>query len=50
LLFFGTFGAHRFYLDRPVSGVLYFLTAGFAGIGIVYDIFAMPFLVASANQ
>jgi TM2 domain-containing membrane protein YozV len=50
LLFFGAFGVHRFYLDRPVSGVLYFLTAGFAGIGIVYDIFAMPFLVASANQ
>lgn len=42
-------GLHRFYLDRPLSGVLYVLTWGFFGIGTVIDLVRMPSLVARAN-
>ena len=46
--FFGFFGIHRFYLgkicsfwsndiirDRPISGLIYLLTAGLCGIGVI---------------
>jgi len=35
-LFFGTLGAHRFYLGRVKSGVLMILTLG--GLGIWYPV------------
>jgi TM2 domain-containing membrane protein YozV len=50
LFFFGALGAHRLYLDRPVSAVVYLLTGGFGGLGVVFDFFAMPFLIAAANK
>jgi TM2 domain-containing membrane protein YozV len=37
LTFLGVFGIHRLYLGKWVSGILYFLTIGFLGMGIVYD-------------
>ena len=37
LTFLGVFGIHRFYLGKIVTGVLYLLTLGFLGAGIVYD-------------
>ena len=49
LLFFGAFGIHRFYLGRPYTALLYMLTGGLAGIGVLYDIFAIPFYVDTAN-
>lgn len=33
----GIFGAHRFYLGKWVSGILYLVTLGFFGIGYIYD-------------
>jgi len=50
LFFFGSFGVHRFYLAKPASAILYLLTSGLGGLGLVFDFFAMPFLVASANR
>lgn len=41
LLLFGLLGAHRFYLGRPVSGVLYFATFGFLGVGAFVDLIAL---------
>ena len=49
LIFFGAFGIHRYYLGYPFSGTLYLLTGGILGIGIVWDIFTLPFLVCSSN-
>jgi len=43
-LFFGLFGIHRFYLDRPCSGLLYLFTAGLFGIG------KFPCVIAITNQ
>lgn len=36
-LFFGVFGAHKFYEGRILLGVVYILTAGIAGIGVIID-------------
>lgn len=52
LWFFSTFGMcgiHRFYLGKPVSGVLYFLTFGFLGIGQFVDLFLIPGMVDNKN-
>jgi TM2 domain-containing membrane protein YozV len=37
LMFLGIFGAHRFYLGKYVTAVIYLLTGGLFGIGYVYD-------------
>lgn len=42
-------GLHRFYLDKPVSGILYLLTWGFFGIGTIIDLIRMPALVDEYN-
>jgi TM2 domain-containing membrane protein YozV len=50
LFYFGAFGVHRFYLRRPESGLVYLFTGGVFMLGVVFDFFALPFLVAHANQ
>jgi TM2 domain-containing membrane protein YozV len=37
LTFLGVFGIHRFYMGKWLSGILYLLTVGLGGIGIIYD-------------
>ncbi|NJK29693.1 MAG: TM2 domain-containing protein [Acaryochloris sp. RU_4_1] len=46
---FGLSGIHRFYLGKPVSGVLYFLTFGFFGIGQFLDLVLIPGMVDDKN-
>jgi hypothetical protein len=36
--FFGMLGIHRFYVDRVGSGILWLLTFGLFGIGVLVDI------------
>ncbi|BDD12381.1 hypothetical protein FUAX_48130 (plasmid) [Fulvitalea axinellae] len=47
--FFGFLGAHKFYIGKPVWGVLYFFTGGFFVIGWVIDLFALSNQVDSVN-
>lgn len=47
--FSGFAGLHRFYLGRPLSGMLYLLTWGWFGVGTVLDAIRMPELVRRAR-
>lgn len=40
-VFLGPFGAHKFYVGKIGTGILYFLTVGFFGIGWIIDIFVI---------
>jgi len=42
----GFAGAHRFYLGRTYTAVLYLCTGGLCGIGVILDFFMIPFMVA----
>ncbi len=42
-LFLGFFGAHKFYEDRVLLGVLYIFTGGLFGIGVIVDLVILFF-------
>ncbi len=42
LFFFGLWGVHRLYLGRYTSGIIYAFTGGLCGLGVLFDIFAIP--------
>src|SRR5688572_9480395 len=42
-------GVHRFYLGRPLSGLLYLMTWGFLGLGTLIDLFLILRMVEEAN-
>ena len=51
LLFFAGFlGCHRFYLGRWKSGLLYALTLGLLGLGVLHDLFVLNGMVSEKNE
>ena len=40
-IFFGWFGAHKFYEGKGGTGILYLFTAGLFGIGVFFDFFTI---------
>lgn len=49
LWFFGFAGLHRFYLGKPISGLIWFLTWGLFGIGQIIDLLLIPGMVEQKN-
>lgn len=41
LTFLGVFGLHRFYMGKWISGLIYLLTVGLFGLGILYDFWTL---------
>jgi TM2 domain-containing membrane protein YozV len=50
LWLFGFTGAHRFYYGRPVTGVIWFFTAGLFVVGWIVDLFLIPSMDRSADR
>ena len=49
LTFLGILGIHRFYLGKIGTGILYLLTLGLFGLGIVYDYWTLNGQVSAVN-
>lgn len=41
LTFLGVFGLHRFYQGKWLTGILYLLTLGLFGLGVLYDFWTL---------
>lgn len=46
---FGFTGAHRFYYGKPITGTIWFFTAGLLGIGWFIDLFLIPSMDREAD-
>ena len=46
----GLCGIHRFYVGKPLTGLLWLFTVGLFGIGQIVDLFLIPGMVDNANR
>ena len=50
LTFLGVLGAHRFYMGKWGTGLLYLCTLGLLGFGIIYDFWTLNTQISERNQ
>ncbi|MCK5100404.1 MAG: TM2 domain-containing protein, partial [Desulfobacteraceae bacterium] len=50
LTFLGIFGAHRIYMGKWISGLLYLVTGGVFGIGVLYDFWTLNDQISMENR
>ncbi len=50
LVFLGIFGIHRFYQGKIFTGLLYLVSGGLLGVGLVYDLLTLNEQVDELNR
>lgn len=50
LTFLGVFGIHRFYMGKWVTGIIWLLTVGLFGFGLLYDLWTLNGQVSERNR
>ena len=50
LTFLGVFGLHRFYMGKWITGLLYLISAGLFGLGILYDFWTLNGQISTNNM
>ncbi|PZF12101.1 hypothetical protein DEJ25_09750 [Curtobacterium sp. MCPF17_011] len=50
IYFFGVVGAHRYYMGKIGTGILYTFTLGLFGIGVLVDVFTLDGQVIDVNE
>ncbi len=50
LTFLGLFGIHRFYMGKVFTGLLYLLSAGLFGLGILWDFLTLNEQLSEVNS
>ena len=50
LTFLGVFGVHRFYMGKWVTGLLYLVSGGVFGLGVLYDYWTLNTQIAEINR
>ena len=49
-LFVGYLGAHRFYLGKCITGLVYLLSGGLVGVRLLYDLWTLNGQVSEMNR
>ncbi len=50
LTFLGVFGVHRFYMGKIGTGLIYLLTGGLFGLGILFDFLTLNSQISEINH
>ena len=50
LAFLGLFGVHRMYMGKWLTGIIYLLTVGLAGLGYLYDYWTLNDQLSMLNR
>ncbi len=50
LTFLGVFGIHRMYMGKWITGILYFLSGGLVGLGVLYDFWTLNDQITVVNS
>lgn len=50
LTFLGLFGVHRMYMGKWITGLLYLVTGGIFGLGVLYDFWSLNDQISIANR
>jgi TM2 domain-containing membrane protein YozV len=50
LTFLGLFGVHRFYMGKWLTGLIYLMTLGLFGFGLLFDLFTLNGQIDEINR